>query len=169
MKQSDAPMNIDIQRFSSLTKLLRVTALVLQFISKLMKTAPSIDQIDSELITQAETLWICYVQGLHYDDVISAIQNYRKRNIIQQLWIYKDSKNILRCRGRLENADLTEGARLPVLLPKHDKYTALLIEKVHKKFASCWSFADIISRSSEILDTTRSVSCEICVTEMLGL
>ena len=50
MKQSDAPMNIDIQRFSSLTKLLRVTALALQFISKLKKTAPSIDQIDSELI-----------------------------------------------------------------------------------------------------------------------
>ena len=84
------------------------------------------------MITQAETLWIRHVQELHYGDVISALQNNRKCNIIQQLGIYKDSKNILRCRGRLENADLTEGARLPVLLPKHDKYTSLLIEKVHK-------------------------------------
>ena len=132
MKQSDAPLNIDIKKFSSLTKLLRVTALALHFISKLKKTAPSIDQIDSELITQAETLWIRHVQELHYGDVISALQNNRKCNIIQQVGIYKDSKNILRCRGRLENADLTEGARLPVLLPKHDKYTSLLIEKVHK-------------------------------------
>ena len=50
MKQSDAPMNTDIQMFSSMTKLLRVTALALQFISKLRKTAPSIDQIDSEMV-----------------------------------------------------------------------------------------------------------------------
>ena len=61
-----------------------------------------------------------------------ALVEPRKCNIIKQLGIYKDSKSILRCRGRLENADLTEGARLPVLLPKHDIYTSLLIEEVHK-------------------------------------
>ena len=87
MKQSNAPMNIDIQNFSSLTKLLRVTALALHFISKLKKTAPSIDQIDSELIPQAETLWLRHVQELHYGNVISALQNNRKCNIIQQLGI----------------------------------------------------------------------------------
>ena len=50
----------------------------------------------------------------------------------QQLAIYLDSENILRCHGRLTHAELAEGARLPVLLPKLDKYTSLLIEKIHR-------------------------------------
>ena len=65
------PLDIDIHRFSTLTKLLRVTALALQFISKLRGTR-SKDHIDSEDIVQAERLWICYVQRSHYSDIISA-------------------------------------------------------------------------------------------------
>ena len=81
MKQGEAPLDIDIHRFTSLTKLLRETALALQFISKLRGTR-SKDHIDSEDIVQAEKLWICYVQRSHYADVICAIQNNRHNNSI---------------------------------------------------------------------------------------
>ena len=42
------------------------------------------------------------------------------------------SEHILRCHGRLNHAELAEGARLPILLPKLDRYTSLLIEKIHR-------------------------------------
>ena len=49
-----APLNIDISRFSSLTKLLRVTALALRFINKLKRKSGSSSQLDSEEIAEAE-------------------------------------------------------------------------------------------------------------------
>ena len=57
----------------------------------------------------------------------------RRNNIKDQLGIYLDSENILRCHGRLENADLTQGARLPMLLPKAAKYTQLIVDRAHRK------------------------------------
>ena len=131
-KKRNTPLTIDIHRFSSLTKLLRVTALAQKFIYKLKRTNRSKRYLDNEEINQAETLWTRYVQELHFGDVIDAIQKNKCNNLKQQLGIYLDRKNILRCRGRLENAELTEGARLPVLLPKGDKCTQLLIDRIHR-------------------------------------
>ena len=40
---------------------------------------------------------------------------------------------MIRCKGRLDNSTLEEGARRPILLPKRERFTHLLIEKVHKE------------------------------------
>jgi hypothetical protein len=40
---------------------------------------------------------------------------------------------LLRCKGRLENSELTEGARHPILLPNKERLTHLIIERTHKK------------------------------------
>ena len=95
-----APLNIDINRFSSLTKLLRVTVLALRFINKLKKASRSNGQIDSKAIIQAETLWTRFVQAIHYDDVIHAIQENKRNNIKDQLGIYLNSENILSWKAR---------------------------------------------------------------------
>ena len=89
-----APLNIEIHRFSSLAKLLRVTALALKFVNKFKKTARSNDRLDSEEIIQAETLWTRYIQRLHYSDIIDAIHKNKHNNIKEQLGIYLDSENI---------------------------------------------------------------------------
>ena len=39
----------------------------------------------------------------------------------------------MRCKGRLENADLSEGARHPIILPKNDRITHIIIDKTHKQ------------------------------------
>ena len=43
-----------------------------------------------------------------------------------------DSDGLMRGRGRLDNSDLAEGARRPILLPKSERLTCLVVEKVHK-------------------------------------
>ena len=130
----NAPLNIDITRFSSLTKLLRVTVLALRFINKLKRVVQrSNNQLDSEEMAEAEKMWTRYVQRLHYSDVLESIQNHKRNNMKVQLGIYLDSENILRYRWRLENNEITEGARLPILLPKANRYTHLLIDRLHRE------------------------------------
>ena len=40
---------------------------------------------------------------------------------------------ILRCRGRLEHAELSEGSKFPILLPQNGRFTVVIIERVHKQ------------------------------------
>ena len=96
--------------------MLRVTALALRFINKLKRKPGSSSQLDSEEIAEAEKkMWTRYVQWLHCSDVMESIHKDKRNKMKVQLGIYLDGENILRCRGRLENAEMSEGTRLPML------------------------------------------------------
>ena len=110
-KRVSAPLDIDIRRFSSLTKLLRITVLALRFIDKLKKASRSTGQIDSEDIIQAETLWTRYVQALHYDDVIRAIQENRRNNIKHTSMSWKARKCGFNPGSQITNA-ATKGSKI---------------------------------------------------------
>jgi hypothetical protein len=128
--ENTGPLTINSQRFSSLTKLLRVTALVLRFVRKLQKKNTT-RYITCDEIKESENMWIRHIQRLYYKDVFDAISCGKQNNIQQQLGIYIDTYGILRCKGRLENADISESARCPILLPKYDWYTRLIVAKTH--------------------------------------
>ncbi|XP_053390523.1 uncharacterized protein LOC128553406 [Mercenaria mercenaria] len=51
----------------------------------------------------------------------------------QQLGLFLDEQGLMRCKGRLENAKLSEGVRQPILLPQNDHLTELIIERTHKE------------------------------------
>ena len=44
-----------------------------------------------------------------------------------------DENGIIRCKGRIDEAGLRENTRRPVLLPNIERFTNLLIERVHKQ------------------------------------
>ena len=139
------PVGIDCERYSTLTKLLRVTAYVLRFIRRLRKHVCDNTEsreggsefLTSAEISEAETMWVLYIQRKHFQEVFTAIENKKTNNLQRQLGLYRDEKGILRCKGRLENADLSEAARHPILLPKNDRLTRLTIETVHKQKFHC--------------------------------
>ena len=58
-KLKEKPFNIDVERFSSSTKLCRATAWVLRFIEKLRKTTNLSRPLKSTEIGKAETMWQC--------------------------------------------------------------------------------------------------------------
>ena len=68
------PGDIDISRFSSYIKLLRVTALVLMFIAKLKKNKHENNTLEAAVILNAEQKWIAYIQSEHFSDIIIAIK-----------------------------------------------------------------------------------------------
>ena len=118
---------IDVNRYSSLSKLLRVTALVLRFLeniknSKVHKRVPE-NPISVSELAMAEKLWILDAQS------------YLKRNtdfpkIKESLGIIEQDK-LLVCQGRPENSDLVSETRYPIILPKDHKFTELVIIMCH--------------------------------------
>ena len=138
---------IDISRFSFLNKLLRVTAYVLKFVLKLKKiilkkkedSNNSKDKnntretnyntkeiISSDEILQAKTMWIKTVQ--------KDVKSYKHFNDLKkELNLFEDEKSLLRCGGRLGNADIPYNVEFPCILPKEHYFTKLVVLNSHNK------------------------------------
>lgn len=52
---------------------------------------------------------------------------------VKQFGLYKDGRGVLRCDGRLNNADLPTTSKNPILLPSKNDFISLLIKDVHAK------------------------------------
>ena len=68
-----SPFGLDVNRFSYLTRLLKVTAFADKFVAKLRKEAKANDLLDFAYIEISEKRCIEYVQKQYYDNVIHAI------------------------------------------------------------------------------------------------
>ena len=129
-----SPLGIDITRFSSFDLLIRVSALCLRFIARLRKAKSSSGPLSRNELARAEILWIQHVQASKYADVIHSLTKAgRKPDIVQQLNLFLDDSGVIRCKGRLENAELTHQARFPALLPRNHPATNLIIVDCHRK------------------------------------
>ena len=70
-----------------------------------------------------------------------------KNNVQHQLNLQLDIDGLLKCQGRLGNAELTKPAKQPKLLPKDAYFTRLVIEDAHSRV--------LHSGVSQILSTIR--------------
>ena len=75
-------------------------------------------------------MWITYVQRKNFilDDG-DITQQLRK----SQLNPKKRADEIIRVHGRYQNADPAEEAELPILIPRKENFTNLLIKHIHHK------------------------------------
>ena len=127
----DLEQVIDITRFSSKIKLLRMTALVLKFV-KLLKESGDITDSRSILpqeVAEAEQLWIKSIQAKHI--VGNTLTKERLSYVLKQLNVRYDQEGILRCYGRITNAVLPNESKNPILLPTKHYFTELLIQENH--------------------------------------
>ncbi|XP_002735894.1 uncharacterized protein LOC100369374 [Saccoglossus kowalevskii] len=124
---------IDIDRFQSLSKLLRVTTLVSRFISNLKrdKTTRDVGSITTQELCHAETMWIYSVQNQRYCNEKSALKSQSNFPLARQIKLYLDDENIIRCGGRIHNAPVDYDAKFPILLPAHHKFSELSITQTH--------------------------------------
>ena len=79
-----------------------------------------------------------YIQRKNFQEVFDEILKEKSNNLKKQLGLYLDAVGILRCQGRIDQATMiSESAWRPVLLPKNERFTHLVIEKVHKQKLHC--------------------------------
>jgi hypothetical protein len=116
---------INVDNYSEVEKLFRVTAYVMLFCERLKKTViPPV--LTVEIINKAEIQWILAAQS-----TLKREANYKKWK--EQLSLFEDELGLLRCRGRLKNADIPYTVRYPLLIPKKHSLTLLLVRQAHEK------------------------------------
>jgi len=74
--------DIDETRYGSLCKLLRVTAWVLRFVSKLNKRRDLNGPITAQEIENAKSLWEIYVQQRSYAGITHKVKERKKNNLM---------------------------------------------------------------------------------------
>ena len=125
--QENVVCPIEIERYSSLTRLLRVTAYVLRFINNCRKHAEKkVGELEAEEIQRSETFWVILTQ--------KEFKSERKfEQVSKQLRIYEDHKGVLRAQGRLEKAKLHINRIFPIVLPDRGHFIELLVRDAHFK------------------------------------
>lgn len=140
---SEADLNniIDCDRFSDLTRLLRITAYVLRFVNNLKQRSQSprtrkkrIKELTAEEISSAETLWIKSVQAKSFPEEIKFNKGKQSSqpNKVGLLGLYLDDQQVLRSKGRINNARIEESSKNPALLPSRHHFVDLIIKYVHE-------------------------------------
>lgn len=127
-----SPFGIIEENYSSLKKLINVTAYAQRFIDKLRRNHSNGSLQVCEL-SKAKNLWIKYIQKKHYNDSIIAIKNNKKNGICGQLGLFLDDCDILHCQGRYKHAEVSEEAKYPKLLPSKCYFTKLVIRHYHEE------------------------------------
>ncbi|XP_044014009.1 uncharacterized protein LOC122856402 [Aphidius gifuensis] len=119
-----------VHKYSSWTKLLRITSHVIRFIS-LLKRKP-VQQHQS--IMEAKKYWIRTTQSIFFSPEINALQKNVKLSPAHQfnkLTAFIDSEGIIRVGGRLENSPLNYESKHQAILPRVSRVTQLIIDHAH--------------------------------------
>ena len=119
----------DPEKYGEFKKLIRVTALVLRAVHNFKSGAHGetlAGPLSTEEYAYAENLWLREMQQ-------SVIKSQRFKELEQQLGLYRDDNELLRCKGRLQNATIPFNAKYPIFLPSDHYLTVLIIQDCHKR------------------------------------
>ena len=128
-EQRDISAVIEVERFSGLLNLIKVTAWVRRFIHNARAMSKGLQKLSGRLAREelgaAEKDWIKSAQMKlknqdNFDQLVS------KLGLIEEA-------ELLRCKGRLCNSDLGVEASKPVIIPRHHKLTDLIVLDCHRK------------------------------------
>ncbi|RLU26191.1 hypothetical protein DMN91_002357 [Ooceraea biroi] len=127
-----------MHRYSSLNKLLRLTALCFQFVSLLrnqLKEKPAA-VLTLASIEWSRIFWIKATQSAFFAQEIK-ILNSRTHlpasHAFNRLTAFMNHQGVIRVGGRLNNAALTFDGKHPAILPRHSRLSELIIDHAHKQ------------------------------------
>ena len=121
--------------FSSLPRLLRVTAYVFRFVQLLQKKVVQQGPITAMEYDHAMTKWVKNRQSVVFHAEVDNLstKSRHRTTLVRQLRLFLDDGGLLRCGGRIHNAPLSGNTKFPLLLPSKDHFTDLIIHSTHVK------------------------------------
>ncbi|MCP4490541.1 MAG: DDE-type integrase/transposase/recombinase [Gammaproteobacteria bacterium] len=151
-KDENGQPALPVHRFSKLNKLVKTTCIVLRFLkmriwdklnsTSQQKYAPKVGDLFTSPLGKghftaqdyklAKAMLLRQEQQRHCADIFANLTKDKRSKMGDQLGIYLDSDGILRCSGRLANANLPHDTKFPKLLPRQSDLTKLIIEDVHQ-------------------------------------
>lgn len=123
--------------------LLRITGQIYRLLSNLKKKDVSrkswnLQPLNALELQDAENVWIRFFQHKHLAEEFKYLQGKKEAwrpSLVSQLDLFLVGSGIIRCKGRLQNAGISESAKHPVLIPKNTVLARLLITSVHQRIA----------------------------------
>ena len=91
------PLGIKCETYSSITKMLRVSALEFRFINKLKNSTCREGPISSAEIDEMEIMWLTFIQKRNFADVFDTISNRKSNDLQRQLGVHLDDDGLLHC------------------------------------------------------------------------
>ena len=122
---------IDVNRYSSFQKIVRIFAYVLRFLSNCCSKGCEkliTDYLTPKEINVATLNLVKAVQLQGYSELFDYLASKYRHHLVRQLRLYLDSDGLIRCGGCINNAPLPDDA---YLLPKKNRLTSLLISDIH--------------------------------------
>ena len=120
---------IDHEKYSSFSRLNKITAYVMRFVNNLKAKKLKNQVIEGELTLNE----LQFSEKIWYKDIQATI---RKGNKYDQLRIslnfVEDEDGILRCQGRLQNVPVDFKLKCRILLPGCDHLTKLIVLQCHQ-------------------------------------
>ncbi|XP_039315440.1 uncharacterized protein LOC113004411 [Solenopsis invicta] len=130
-------------RFSSWPKLLRVTAYILRFVSRIRRRdPPPVDMRESPSslaaaeISRAKTFWLKALQAELFPRELNALTNrapLSTKSELLPLHPFLDKEQLIRVGGRLGQAPVPTRVKHPILLASHP-LVRLIIQNVHLRY-----------------------------------
>jgi len=135
---------------------LRVTAWLKWFcfnVSKKTKSERKHGPLSLQELTEVEV--DCTKSG---QTDLNSQENYKQLH--NKFGVTEDTKGVIRCKGRLEYADLPAEAKEPIIVPKDHHQTFLEIQRCHKKVHHCGVKSTFVEHAHQILGPQGETSCE---------
>ena len=121
------PFGINTEKFSSLSRLIRVTTWCFRLLTNLRGKMVQ-GHLNDQEISNSIRRWTECIQTRNFSELIKLMES-NKRHSLHNLGVYKDNDGLLKCKGRLRIV----GKNNPILLPKNDHFTKLVIIAAHKR------------------------------------
>ena len=131
------PINpiIPLDRHSSYSRLIRVTAWSLRFIHNCRaKESHHSGSLSVRELSNSRVLWLSMAQSQMFPDEIESLKTKKvvsKASSLYTLHPFLDECGVLRVGGRLSNAECSYSQRHPVILRRHHELTTLIIRAEH--------------------------------------
>lgn len=121
--------------FSSLPRLLCITAYVYRFVQLLQKKVSQQGPITAMEYDHVMTEWVKDCQSVVYRAEVNNLssKSLHHTTLVRQLHLFLDDSGLLGCGGRIHNAPLSDNTKFPLLLPSKDHFTDLVIRSTHVK------------------------------------
>lgn len=129
-------MDLNIsERYSTLTRLKRITATMLRFIRNCKNSSNKLTaELTAKELANAERILIRIEQQTHFGDEWRALVDKKpvnKSSRLITLTPFIDDNQLIRVGGRLEKSSITYDQKHPVVLPSKGTLTALFVNDTH--------------------------------------
>ncbi|UYV61696.1 hypothetical protein LAZ67_1005939, partial [Cordylochernes scorpioides] len=140
IQNSETMLNLEfIERYSTMTKLIRITAWCWRFYYNCLLFDPIRQKgpLTTRELTKAIQVLVKSIQQVEFCTEIKLLKLNKQlplSNKLTSLNPFLDTQGLLRVGGRLKYSYLNENQKFPLLLPKNHHITNLIIDNIHRKY-----------------------------------